>query len=58
MSVQLPTQARVVISGGGIAGLVEFAGRLQGKPPFPPARAIAASEGLSDAGTQFVEKGR
>ncbi len=43
-------------SGGGIVGLIEFAGRLQGKAPFPFARAIAASEGLSDAGTQFVEE--
>ncbi len=42
-------------SGREIAGVIEFAGRLGGKEPFPQTRAVAASEGLTDAGVIFVE---
>ncbi len=42
-------------SGTSITGLVEFAGIIGGKQPFPKAKAIAAAEGLTDAGVMFVE---
>ncbi|MDP1825936.1 MAG: membrane dipeptidase [Archangium sp.] len=47
--------APALASANPITGLVEVAGHFAGKRSFPQARAIAASEGLTDAGVLFVE---